>query len=65
MEYREDLFVSLLAGLSVEERADVLDAIDRTTAGKRRQIERASQAEQMRIERRREGRRNAAQRNVT
>jgi hypothetical protein len=59
MEYRDDLFVALLAGLPADERADVMNAIDRTTAGKKRQLERASRAEETRVERRRASRRQA------
>ncbi len=53
MEYREDLFVTLLAGLPDGDRAAVIDSIDRATDIKRRQIRRSALSEQERLAARR------------
>ncbi len=53
MEYREDLFVTLLAGLPDGDQAAVMQSIDRATAIKRRQIHRSALSEQQRLATRR------------
>jgi hypothetical protein len=53
VEYREDLFVTLLAGLSDSDKAAVMESIDRATDSKRRQIRRSALSEQQRLAARR------------
>jgi hypothetical protein len=49
VEYREDLFVQLLAGLPQGDQQAVMQSIDRATAVKRHQIRRAALSEQERL----------------
>jgi uncharacterized protein YaiL (DUF2058 family) len=54
MEYREDLFVTLLAGLPRTERTAVMESIDHATDVKRRQIRRSALSEEQRLRLRRD-----------
>jgi hypothetical protein len=49
VEYREDLFVQLLAGLPEGDQQAVMQSIDRATAVKRQQIRRSTLSEQERL----------------
>jgi hypothetical protein len=49
VEYREDLFVQMLAGLPEPDRRAVMQSIDRATAVKRHQIRRSALSEQERL----------------
>jgi hypothetical protein len=56
MEYREDLFVTLLDGLPQSDRLEVVRSIDRATDVKRRQIRQSTLSEQQRLLLRRDAR---------
>jgi hypothetical protein len=49
VEYREDLFVRLLAGLTKGDQRAVMKSIDRTTSVKRRQVSQSAISERKRL----------------
>ncbi len=61
MEYREDLFVTLLDGLAESDRRAVMTSIDQATDVKRRQIRRSALSEQQRLRARRAAQQAARQ----